>query len=403
MKNLSQEKIDEFFSVIKEKKFTTVFQPIVSLEDGEILGYEALSRITAEKSALSIEDFFDTAEQLGCLWNLEKICRSIAIQSAVHKPNGKKLFLNVDSNVIQDPEFVSGVTKDFLHENGLKTNEVVFEITERHDVDNIDMFQQVMKHYERQGFGIAIDDLGSKYSGLNRINYLKPQYIKVDIELIHNIQNSKSKRSLVSMLVRHCNEMNYTLIAEGIETKEELECLHKLGVPYGQGFYLGKPHVEFLEVERSIKKEILQLNQKEKKKNKKNKVGAISRMGCVLYPDSSALRAYNTFLKYETLTQIAVVDSKNHFYGLINRDSFLNRFKNQNSIIQDSSITDWLCHDSLVLDAKDSLKKAILHTMTRPGTKCYEPFVVLKDNRYYGTVTIRDLLLALSKKKEAID
>lgn len=400
MKNLSKEKIDDFFSIIKEKKIKSVFQPIVSLKDGEIVGYEALSRIVSSETKLSVEEIFNIADQLGYLWKLEKICRSIAVKSAAsNKPKGKKLFLNVDSNVIQDSEFVSGFTKEFLHKHGLKTKDVVFEITERHDVEKIDLFQKVMKHYESQGFEIAIDDLGSKYSGLNRINYLKPQYIKIDMELVRNIHESKSQRSLVSMLVRHCNEMNYTLIAEGIETREELECLYKLGVHCGQGYYLGKPNEEFIKIDELVKKEILSLNKEEKKQKSANKIGAISKMGWVLYSDCSALSAYDTFLKDENLMQITVVDLKNHFYGLINRETFLDNFKNSTSVNENSMISEWLEDDILVLDEKVSLKKAVQLSMARPGTKCYEPFAVTKDNRYYGTVTIRDLVLALSEKE----
>ncbi len=400
MKNLPQKQVDDFFTIIKENKIRSVFQPIVSLKTGEILGYEALSRITLEETTLNIEDLFNISEHLGYLWQLEKACRRTAVKSAGNKPKGKKLFLNVDANVIQDSEFVSGFTKEFLHKHELKSKDVVFEITERHDVDNMELFQKVMKHYENQGFEIAIDDLGSKYSGLNRINYLHPQYIKIDIDLVHNIQSSKSQRSLVGMLVRHCNEMGYMLIAEGIESKEELECLHKLGVHYGQGYYLGKPNSDFLEIDASVKKSIIALNKDEKKQKKKQSVGSISKMGWVLYPGCNATRAYNIFLKDEKLMQIAVVDSKNHFHGLIYRTSFLPDFKAALPAKENTPLCDWMDEDVLLLDEKDSLKKAVSMTMMRPSENCYDPFVIIKNNRYYGTATIRDLLLAVSKEKK---
>lgn len=254
MDNLSKRMIDDFFIIINKKKLKSVFQPIVSLKTGEIVGYEALTRITLEDSALNVEDLFNLSDRLGYLWQLEKTCRSNAVKAAQNKPQGTKLFLNVDPKVVQDPEFVTGFTKDFLHKHDLSSEDVVFEITERHDVDNMELFQKVITHYKNQGFEIAIDDLGSKYSGLNRINYLQPHYIKVDIELVHNIQNSKSQRSLVGMLLRYCNEMGCTLIAEGIETEAELECLHKLGVHCGQGYYLGRPDDNFQQIRYEIMK-----------------------------------------------------------------------------------------------------------------------------------------------------
>ncbi|MBO5303147.1 MAG: EAL domain-containing protein [Lachnospiraceae bacterium] len=402
MKNITKRKIDDFFIILNEKKIYPVFQPIVSLEDGEIAGYEALSRIDDPESSLNTEELFSVAEQLGYLWKLEKTCRKAAVKAAAHKPKDKKLFLNVDSNIILDEDFVSGFTKEYLHAHNLKTKDVVFEITERHGVENIELFQQTMKHYESQGFAIAIDDLGSQYSGLNRINYLNPQYIKIDIALIRNIHNSKSQRSLVSMLVRHCNDMGYTLVAEGIETPQELECLHKLGVHYGQGYYLARPDKNFVELNPDAKKQLAELNQNAKKERKNNKISALSKMGWILDPACQATYAYELFLKYDELSQISIVDAKNHFHGLLMRDAFMNHFQDKRSIPADSPITDWMDESPLTLDANDSLKTAVLQTMTRPTEKCYEPFVILKNDRYHGIGTIHDLLLLLAKKQAII-
>lgn len=401
MKNVSQEKINDFFQIIEEKKIKSVFQPIVSLKSGEIIGYEALSRITMTHPSINVEEMFDIAEKLGCLWKLEKICRRTAVKSAKNKPPKAKLFINVDGNVILDSEFVSGFTKEYLHKHSLSTKDVVFEITERSDVENSELFKKVMIHYEKQGFEIAIDDLGSKYSGLNRINFLCPHYIKIDIALVKNIHESKSQRSLVSMLVRHCKEMNYTLIAEGIETRDELKCLCELGVDCGQGYYLGKPNEEFLSLNESIKHDIIAFSKKDTDNNKNNKIGHISKMGWVLYPGCNPIRAYNIFLSDEKITEIAVVDKKNHFYGLVSREHLLENYGNKPHSSNNSTIVDWINDNILVVDSKDSLKKAVSLSMMRPNSQYYDPFVVLKEGRYYGTVTIRDLLLAVTKEEES--
>ena len=174
MQNLKEK---DLWEIIEKQKIKPLFQPIVSLQNGKIIAYEALSRVTGEYKDVSISEMFDMATRLGSLWNLEKVCRSLAMKKASEKPKNAKLFLNVDGHIILDADFVKGFTKENLERNGLKTNDIVFEITERSDVENKDLLLKLIKHYESQGFAIAIDDIGSGYSGLNRLNYLNTLFL----------------------------------------------------------------------------------------------------------------------------------------------------------------------------------------------------------------------------------
>lgn len=151
----------------------------MSLRTGKVLAYEALSRVTGKYEDISIGAMFDMATKLDCPWRLDKLCRSLTIKHASKKPKQTKLFLNVDSHVFLDSEFKQGVTQDSLRKYNLETKDVVFEITERSDVENKNLLLSLIRHYESQGFEIAIDDIGSGYSGLNRLNYLNPQYVRL--------------------------------------------------------------------------------------------------------------------------------------------------------------------------------------------------------------------------------
>ena len=102
-----------------------------------------------------------------------------------------------------------------------------------------------MKHYADQGYEIALDDVGAGHSGLNRVVNTTPDYLKADIELVRDIHKYKKKEIMMKLLLDYCNVTGAILIAEGIETAEELECLHSLGVHYGQEFFLGKPERAF--------------------------------------------------------------------------------------------------------------------------------------------------------------
>ena len=228
--------------IIKEKRISPVYQPIVSLSTGEILGYEALSRFDLQRNApVSVEDVFQTAYQSGQLWELERLCRKKALEGARDIPRGMKLFLNVSPNVIHDNQFRSGFTNKYLNKYGISATDVVFELTEHMAIEDMASFKSVLNHYRRQGYETALDDVGAGESGLNTLLALNPTYLKLGMEIIRDIEKHHNKRSLVKAFVQFANTSNTILIAEGIETEKELAVLVELGVDYGQGFYLGKP------------------------------------------------------------------------------------------------------------------------------------------------------------------
>ena len=223
-------------------------------------GYEALSRIDKQNTNLVISDLFVIAEQMGCVWKLEKLCRNKALKAATVKPEKVKLFLNVDGNIIQDKSFIQGFTNRKAAKAGVPASDIVFEITERSDIENYQILQQIMNHYANQGYEIALDDVGSGYSGLNRVVNTSPNYLKADIELVRDIHKDKKKELMMKFLLQYCNETGVTLIAEGIETDAELECLHRLGVHYGQGYFLGRPNKGFENISDEAMVVLQQLN-----------------------------------------------------------------------------------------------------------------------------------------------
>lgn len=192
---------EDFFDIVDNKKITPVFQPIISLTDGRIIGYEALSRI-------------------------------------------------VNPMVIHDKAFRSGFTSEYLKQYGLELKNIVFEITEKSAVDDIRGFKDTISHYKSQGYHIAVDDAGSCYSGLNLICDIVPHYLKLDIQLIRDIHKDAIKYAMVKSMVEFANLVNIQLVAEGIECEEELITLLKLGVHNGQGYFIRKPDAELKSVEK---------------------------------------------------------------------------------------------------------------------------------------------------------
>ena len=231
----------EFRTLIDEQRLATVYQPIVDLDSGLAMGWEALTRGPANTIFHRPDSLFDLAEEFGAVFSLEKACRELAIQRVSELAPQQKLFLNIHPRTLVDSSFCPGETKRLLQKYGLKPENVVLEITERQEVKDFTLFHRTLQHYRGQGFHVAVDDVGAGYSGLWSIAEIKPDFLKIDMSLVRGINENSVKRALMETLVAFADKTGSKIIAEGIETASELETLVSMGVHYGQGYYLGRP------------------------------------------------------------------------------------------------------------------------------------------------------------------
>jgi EAL domain-containing protein (putative c-di-GMP-specific phosphodiesterase class I) len=259
-----QETYNQLEKILTTKAVHAVFQPILSLLDGEIFGYEALSRGPRGSLLEKPDDLFSAAEQFNKVWELEFLCRSKAFARANGLPKDKMLFINVDPNIIKDPRFQKGVTLDMLAYYKIDASSIVFEITEKNSIEDYKSFRKVLDHYTSQGYEIAIDDMGSGYSGLKLLAETRPQFIKIDMDLVRNIDKDGLKQALLKAFNEFSAVANMKMIAEGIETIDELQTLIAIGIPYGQGYLLQRPIDQFLDSSPEVKAAILSKNHQKK-------------------------------------------------------------------------------------------------------------------------------------------
>lgn len=231
----------EIEEIIRDEQIVPVYQPIISLRTGKVLGFEALSRIARPSIFMSPDELFRTAGQLDLTAPLEKLCRRKALIEASEQGISSRIFINVCPNLLQASDHEKGTTATLLDELGLERSMVTFELTERTMIEDFGLFKKVLAYYRSQGYSIAIDDLGSGYSGLKMLAQLEPEYVKLSRFLISDIDTSSTKQSLAEALVAFCDRIGAKVIAEGIERHEELKYLVSAGVSFGQGFLLGKP------------------------------------------------------------------------------------------------------------------------------------------------------------------
>lgn len=239
--------LDTFF---EERKLAFHFQPIVDVETGEVYGYEALMRPDLEEIKQPI-DLIELAKANFKLPQLENLTRAIIFDWMDHnleKLNGKKLFYNSIPNVeLTEENYQSEL---YYFENYAK--HMVLEITEQERmVDNI--VHSKMNYFRKHGGRIAIDDYGSGYANDYLLLNINPNMIKLDMTFVRDIDTDMDKQSLAEKIIYLAKLRGIEVIAEGIETKEELDMVVLLGVNYVQGFYLARPNEEIIDIEQEKK------------------------------------------------------------------------------------------------------------------------------------------------------
>lgn len=218
-----------------------VYQPIMSLGSGEIFGYEALTRLKDMSLFDGPLELFGFAEKEGQVYALDRVARELAIDGCTELKEGQKLFINVMAQIMEDPDFSPGQTISLLEQHRLSPHQVVFEITERNSIEDYPSVKKALQHYRSQGYRIAIDDVGAGYSSLQSIVELRPDYMKVDRSIIQHIHCDDVKEHILTTLQEVAGKIGAELIAEGIETGEELDKLAQMDIPYAQGYWLGRP------------------------------------------------------------------------------------------------------------------------------------------------------------------
>lgn len=241
--NLLKDK--DFFDIINNESLTSHFQPIINMKDSTIYGYEALTRGVKEDGSLMYPDIlFEKSKRNDLNFKLDRLCRESSLKTAAAKKIGQKLFINFIPTAIYDPEFCLASTEKWAKQLDFDPSQIVFEVVETELVDDQKHLKDILDFYRSKGYKIALDDVGEGYSSLNMLIELQPDIIKVDRNIIDGIDKNELKQSVYKALYNLARENNIEILAEGVETLEELNMVKNFGVDYVQGYYFAKPSAE---------------------------------------------------------------------------------------------------------------------------------------------------------------
>jgi PAS domain S-box-containing protein len=220
-------------AAIVRDAITPVFQPIMRLAPFETCGFEALSRFTIPPLRPP-NLWFEDAAAVGLQTQLELQALRLAIEHVASLPEAAFLSVNASPATLLSEEFGDVVSE-------LEGDRLVVEVSEHAAVEDYQPLQQAIDRLRRHGVRLAIDDAGAGFSSLKHIVRLVPEFIKLDLFLIRDVNDDPVKRAVVAGMLGVARQIGARLIAEGVENADELRVLTDLGVDCAQGFYLGRP------------------------------------------------------------------------------------------------------------------------------------------------------------------
>ncbi|HEY5562456.1 MAG TPA: GGDEF domain-containing protein [Clostridiaceae bacterium] len=383
----------ELNDILENGYIVTVFQPIVSLGDGTIIGYEALSR-GPENSRFHFPDMlFAAAEKYNLIWELEALCRKKAMEKSYFIGREEFLFLNIDPLIFNDEKFIKGFTKKFLEKYNISPESIIFEITEKTAIKDYKSYKNALKGYIEQGYKIAIDDTGSGYSGLKMLSQTKPNYVKIDIDLIRDIHKDSFNQALIKSFVTLSETTNMLLIAEGIENELELYKLMELGVYAGQGFFIQRPSPTLQDIPNEVKELITSYNESiSNRESRINGIGEIITPCPSLKPMQLCKEAWD-WINRGSYEGIPIV-SDNIPVGILMRETLEREMSSQygEAIFYNRPISLLMDINPLIVDFYCPISDVAKLVLKRRESNTYDYIIVTKGSFYSGIVTIKKLL-----------
>ncbi|MEY4503816.1 MAG: hypothetical protein RL154_108, partial [Pseudomonadota bacterium] len=230
-------------------KLDYAYQPIVDANSGKIFGYEALIRGVIEAGFSSIDNFFNIAYEEGALYELDLSLRRLAIAKFMtFAKDGEKLFYNIDSRILEMPDYQPGNTKSLLAGLGLKSEILYYEISEKYHFQSYENLRFVLNTYRQQGYNLAMDDFGAGYSGIELLYHADVNILKIDRFLIDGVHKDSKKRLFMNYIIKLSHTQGIKVVAEGVELAEEFYVCKELGADYIQGYFVQRPTTDVFEL-----------------------------------------------------------------------------------------------------------------------------------------------------------
>lgn len=374
------------------------FHSIVDLYSGVVISYEVLSRGLPPYETPEL--MFRKAKMLGLSWELEQACRTAALRKIASLDESFKhaaFFINVSPDIFGDQRFIESFNEDLLRAHGLDKKNIVIEITEKKAFPDYLYFERLIAHYVNQGFRISLDDFGSGYSGLVTLIATTPHYLKLDMNIVRDIDRFAYKQKLVQAVVSFASNAGAKLIAEGVESWEELETLAKLGIRFAQGFLFGKPKSEPYDLPDDTLKQIQVITNRfnQPKVELNERLGSMVIRSQTIQRGTTNCEAMNEIFKKSPSVDHVVILEEEKPVAMIVRQHFYTEtggpFGYQ--LFRKKPVEQICKNKPLIVDERLSVTLLAKLAMDRFSEDLYDPVIVVRrDGTFAGTVTMKQVI-----------
>ncbi|WP_216828385.1 EAL domain-containing protein [Alkalihalobacterium elongatum] len=232
----------DLLTIINQRKFTHHVQPIISLKDDSLYGYEFLLRQTDKEYPFFPGELFAFSQRAGLQSLLDSHARIASIEvGAKLLEEGQKRFINFLPSSIYDPNHCLKSTFKVVEQYNVNPSDLVFEVVETENIKDMEHLKRIFETYKQHGIHVALDDIGSGYSTIEVLKELSPNFAKIDRQLVDHCDIVKEKQKKLKAIQDVANGNNIILLAEGIERREELLYCKDIGIHLAQGYYIGRP------------------------------------------------------------------------------------------------------------------------------------------------------------------
>ncbi|TKA91883.1 GGDEF domain-containing protein [Guyparkeria sp. SB14A] len=390
---------NELRRLFREQDLTTLFQPVVACDSGRVVGWEALLR-GPEGPLHRPLDLFHAAERHGCLVELDVLSHRLAIRRFAKSVPGpdSRLFLNVMIESVQSGAHLKSLTGKCVERLGLESRRIVMEISELHPTTDTDSLARAVTHFQREGFQVALDDVGAGYNGLRVWAETRPDLIKVDRYFVDGIHASDEKRRFLETIVRLAHSLGSQVVGEGLEHPADLEVLNTLNVEMAQGYLYAHPAIEPPLIERASTREDSFARQGGPTGQTARSLAAPHE---ALLPTRPVADVADLFLRVPEIDFYPVVDATGQVLGMVWRREFMNRllYRFGYDLYQRKPIKRLMDRHPVVVDVRTPLETVSrLVTDSEYGHR-KEAVIVVDNGRYAGVGSFTKLLRLITDIK----
>ncbi|MDB5992261.1 MAG: diguanylate cyclase [Herbaspirillum sp.] len=396
--------LSRLHEIIDQRQLSALFQPIIDMHSGDIIGYEGLIRGPSNSPLHSPLKLFKVARLHNLSVEVEHLCRHIVMAQFAKADLPGSLFLNVSPGALVQREARLGETLRYLQEMGINPRRIIIELTENEPTYDYEVLRKAAMHYREMGFQIAIDDLGEGFSSLRLWSELLPEYVKIDMHFIQGINQDPMKLQFVRSIQQIAQQTGCMVIAEGIETQAELLTIRDLGISCGQGYHIARPSasptlVIAPELTKTLRREKVATDACQGSPGKKNAtVLKLLRVVAPISPEMHNDEVYDMFMHNPALQTIPVVD-QGLPVGLINRYAMVERFAQLygRELHGRKSCTFFMDPQPLLTDQHASLQELSHILVEAESHHLANGFIITNEGKYLGMGTGHDLLREITR------